>query len=316
MKLVVLDPIYLNKRHIDKLKKIGRVFIFDGLPNTHDEILQRVKDSDIIITASVDINGAILKQCTSLKMICLACSGHNRIDLDICNELAIIVTNVPSYATKAVAEHVFAFLLAIMKKIREGDEHVRKGRFNRREFRLMELNGKIFGIVGTGRIGTQVVRIANSFGCKVIAHTLHPSIERAKKIGVSYVKLEKLLRESDIISLHVSLNPSTVNLINYKEFRLMKKKPILINTSRGKVINHDALVWALSKGKICAAGLDVLPYEPPQRGDPLLKFPNIIFSPHNAFCTPEALENCADTVIDNIESFINAKPKNVVNSKN
>lgn len=316
MKLIILDPIYFNKKHINKLRKIGQVLIFDDLPKTKDEVLQRVKDADIIITASVDISGEILEQCKSLKMICLACSGYNRIDLDTCNELGIVVTNVPSYATEAVAEHTFTLLLALMKKIKEGDQHVRRGRFNREELHLLQLNGKVFGIVGTGRIGTQVARIANSFGCKVIANTLHPSLERAKKIGVSYVTLGKLLRESNIISLHVPLNPSTINLINYKEFRLMKKNPILINTSRGKVINYDALVEALSKGSISGAGLDVLPYEPPQKGDTLLRFPNVVFSPHNAFCTPEALENCADTIISNIESFINAKPTNVVSNNN
>ena len=314
MKLTILDPIYFNKNHIDKLKKIAQVLIFDDLPKTKDEILQRIKDADIIITASVDINGEILKQCERLKLICLACSGYNRVDLDTCDDLGIIVTNIPSYATEAVAEHALALLLALMKKIREGDKHVRRGRFNRKELRLLQLNGKIFGIIGTGRIGGRVAKIANSFGCKVIATTLHPSIERAKKLGVRYVKLAELLRESHIISLHAPLNASTIDLISYKEFRLMKKKPILINTSRGKVINHDALVQALSKGSIAAAGFDVLPHEPPQKGDPLLKFSNVVFSPHNAFCTPEALENCAGTIVDNIESFINGRTMNKVSN--
>jgi len=191
---------------------------------------------------------------------------------------------------------------------------VRSGRFNQKDLYLLQLSGKVFGIIGTGKIGSRVARIADSFGCKVIATTLHPSVERGRRLGVKYVELTSLLKESEIISLHVPLTPSTVDLISYKEFSLMKKKPILINTSRGKVINHRALVQALSKGIISGAGLDVLPYEPPHKGDPLLKFSNVIFSPHNAFCTPEALENCADTVIANIESFINGRLKNRVDN--
>lgn len=312
MKLVVLDPIYFNKSHIDKLKSISNVSIFKDLPKSEDEVLKRINNANIIITASVDISEKIFKQCKNLKMICLACSGYNRIDIDTCNKLGILVTNVPSYATEAVAEHTFALLLAIMKKIREADQLVRSCKFNRRELRLLQLSGKVFGIVGTGRIGSRVARIANSFGCKVIANTLHPSIERAKKIGVKYVGLKTLLKESNIISLHVPLNSSTVELISYEEFNIMRKSPILINTSRGKVVNHSALVLALKKGIISGAGLDVLPYEPPQKNDSLLRFPNVIFSPHNAFCTSEAMENCADTVIENIESFINGHSKNKV----
>lgn len=276
--------------------------------------MQRIKDADIVITASVDINGKIIKQCKSLKLVCLACSGHNRIDIDACNELGIVVTNVPSYATDSVGEHTFALLLTLIKKMREGDQNVRRGRFNRRDFCLTELKGKVFGIIGTGRIGSRVAKIANSFGCKVIANTLHPTIERGRQLGVQYMGLTNLLKQSDVISLHIPLNESTVDLINYKEFRIMRKRPILINTSRGKVINHKALVSALSKGLISAAGLDVLSYEPPSRNnDSILRFSNVVFSPHNAFCTPESLEKCAETVVANIESFVNGSPKNIVN---
>lgn len=314
MKLTALDPIYLDKRHINKLKKIGQVLIFEDLPKNKDELLERIKDADIVITASVNIDSEVIRQCKSLKLLCLACSGYNRIDIKTCNKLGITVTNTPYYATGAVSEHTFALLLSLIKKIRESDQHVRAGGFQRKAFRLLQLEGKVFGIVGTGKIGSRVARIANCFGCRIIANTLHPSYERAKEIGVTYVELPELLKESDIISLHVPLNSSTIDLINYKEFKFMKKKPILINTSRGKVINHRALVWALSKRVISGAGLDVLPFEPPNKEDQLFKFPNIVFSPHVAFCTPEALKNCADTVLDNIESFINGNPKNKVTS--
>lgn len=313
MKLIVLDHIYFHKKHINRLKKIGEILIYKTVPKTKKEILRRIKGANIVITASVDINGRIIKQCKSLNMICLACSGYNRIDIDTCKKMGILVTNVPSYATDAVTEHAFALLLTLIKKIREGDYYVHKAEFNRRVFCLSQLKGKVFGIIGTGRIGSRIAKIANSFGCKVIANTLHPSIKKGKQLRVEYIGLTKLLSQSDIISLHVPLNESTIDLISYKEFRIMRKKPVLINTSRGKVINHKALVNALSKGLISGAGLDVLPYEPPKKNDPILRFSNVVFTPHNAFCTPEALESCADTVIDNIESFINGRLKNTIN---
>lgn len=313
MKLIVLDPLYLNKRHISKLKKIGRTKVYKTFPNSEKEILQRIKNANIVITFSPKFNGELLQQCRSLKMLCLACSGCDRVDIDACNKLGIIVTNVPSYATEAVAEHTFALLLTLMKKIREGDQRVRRGDFNRKVIYLSQLYGKVFGIIGTGRIGSLVVKIANCFGCKAIATTLHPSIDRENRLGVKYVDLDDLLRESDIISLHLPLTPLTDDLINFKEFSLMKKRPILINTSRGKIINHSALVQALSKDMISGAGLDVLPpYEPPQKEDLLLRFPNVVFSPHNAFCTPEALEHRANIVIANIEAFIKGEPQNMV----
>ena len=189
---------------------------------------------------------------------------------------------------------------------------MRSGRFDRKEFRLLQLSHKVFGIIGTGRIGSRVARIANCFNCKIIAHTLHPSVERGRKLGVRYVKFRNLLKESDIISLHIPLNKSTANLISYKEFSLMVKRPILINTSRGKIINHKALIRALERSLISGAGLDVFPDEPPRQNDPLLKFSTLVFSPHNAFCTTEALERCADTVLTNIASFINDTPQNII----
>lgn len=313
MRLVVLDPVYLNQGHIGRLKRIALVKNYETLPRGKDEIVQRIKGADIVITSSIDINGEIIQQCESLKMISLACSGFNRIDLESCNRLGIAVTNAPDYATEAVAEHTFALLFAVMKKIREGDERVRKGKFNNKDFFIMQLKNKIFGVVGTGRIGSRVAKIANCFGCKVIATTLHPSIERAERLCVHYVALPSLLKVSDIISLHVPLNTSTVDMINHEEFCLMQKKPILINTSRGKIINHKALVWALSKGIISMAALDVLPQEPPKKGDGLLKFSNVVFSPHSAFRTREALESCADTAVSNIEYFIAGYPKNIIN---
>lgn len=160
----------------------------------------------------------------------------------------------------------------------------------------------------------RVAQVANCFGCNGVANTLHASSERKRKLGIKYLELETLLKMSDIISLHIPLNSSTAGLIGYKEFAQMKKRPILINTSRGEIVNYDALVWALSKRLISGAGLDVLPHNLPRKKDLLFKFQNVVFSPHIAFYTPEALNKCADIVIENIKSFVKGKPQNLVNS--
>lgn len=297
------------------LKSMGQVVKYETMPVSEDEALSRIKEADIVVTASFGISERILKQCHSLKMICLACAGYECVDLEACNISGVVVSNIPSYATEAVAEHVFALLLSLMKKTREGDQRVRDGNLDRKGLGLSQLAGKVFGIIGTGRIGSHVARIANSFGCRVIATALHPGPERGKSLGVEYVDFETLLKESDVISIHVPLDRQTVDFIGHNEFRLMRKKPILINTARGKLINHGALVRALSEDMISGAGLDVLPYKSTDKETSLLRFSNVIFSPHNAFCTPEALENRAVTIIANIKSFIAGKPANIV-SKN
>ncbi|KPK99045.1 MAG: hypothetical protein AMJ95_01120 [Omnitrophica WOR_2 bacterium SM23_72] len=312
MKLVVLDPVYFNEQHISELKRLGEIIRYNDFPKTN-KVFHRIKEANIIITASAHINSYLLRNCKFLKMICLASTGYDRIDIETANELGITVTNVPNYAIDAVAEYTFALILVLLKKIREGDRHVRYGEFDWRKFQGIQLKGKVFGIIGTGAIGSRVAQIANCFGCDVVANTLHPSFERERELRVKYTTLETFLKVSDIISLHIPLNASTISLISYKEFEQMEKRPILINTSRGEIIKHDALVWALSKGLISGAGLDVLPYELPRKKSLLFKFQNVVFSPHTAFHTTEALNKCADIVIENIKSFIKGSPQNLIN---
>ena len=313
VKIVVLDWVYFERCHMERLRSFGKLVVYDDIANTDVEVIRRINEADIVITASTNISRHILYNCQSLKMISLACTGHNRIDINAAIELGINVTNVPSYATSAVAEHTFALLFALLKKIKESDHYVRNGRYDWREIRIDQLEGKTFGIIGFGRIGSRVANIANCFRCEVVANTPHPPfIELAKLNKVRFLGLDELLAESHIISLHVPLNPRTEGLIGYREFAQMKKTPILINTARGKVIHYDALINALVTEKISGVGLDVLPSEPLQKDDPLLKFPNAVFSPHIAFYTIESLKKCADIVLSNIVGFVEGRLRNVV----
>lgn len=315
MKIVILDSVYFDDYHMEQLENIGEVVSYTDVASSDAQILSRIKDADIVITASTNISGHILYDCVSLKVISLASTGYNRIDINAANDLGIIVTNTPSYSTPAVAEQTFALLLALLKKVRKSDQYVRNGGYDWRKIRLTQLEGMTFGIVGLGAIGSRVAHIANCFGCKVIASTTcHSWSKLVNNNIVRLFKLDELFAESDIISLHIPLKATTEGLINYRAFDQMKKKPVLINTSRGKIINYDALINALTNGKISGVGLDVFPHEPPEKDDPLLKFSNAVFSPHIAFHTVKSLRKCADIVLSNISAFIEGRPENVVNN--
>lgn len=315
MKLAVLDPVYFERQHISELRTLGDIVRYSNRPRFL-EVFQSVKEADIIITAETSVDGNMLRRCKFLKLVCVASTGYDHVDIKTASELGVTVTNVPGYATDAVAEHTFALILALLRKICLGDRHMRRGEFRRKKFQGTQLKGKTFGIIGTGAIGARVAQLANCFGCNVVASTLNPSIEREKRLGLKYVSFDTLLKVSDVISLHIPLNHLTKRMIGYKEFTQMEKKPILINTSRKGIIIYDALVKALSKGLISGAGLDALPRSFFLRKHLLFKFQNVIFSPHVAFYTHEALNKCADTIVDNIKSFIKGEPKNLVNKPN
>jgi lactate dehydrogenase-like 2-hydroxyacid dehydrogenase len=315
MKIVILDTVYFEECHIKYLQSIGNLVVYNNFARTDDEIISRIADANIVIAASTNMKSYVLHSCKYLKLISLASTGYNRIDIDTASKLGFFVTNVPAYSTVAVVEHAFALLLSLMKKIKEGDNYVRNGGYDWRSIRLAQLEGKVFGIIGFGNIGRRVSQIANCFGCQVIVYTINqPSLEMEKIYNVKFVILNQLLGDSDIISLHVPLTLETNGFISFKEFGLMRKGPILINTSRGKVVDHSALINALINGNISGAGLDALPIEPPAADDQLLKFSNTVLSPHVAFHTLESLKRCADIVVSNIEAFLENKPQNIVNN--
>ncbi|MDH5266086.1 MAG: 2-hydroxyacid dehydrogenase [Candidatus Bathyarchaeota archaeon] len=311
MKIVVVDHVYLEKEHVKRLRSIGDLEVFNDPPKTPDELKERIKAADIVIVGWSDLTKDVIDSVKKLKMISIWATTCHYADLSAAKEKGIVVTHVPGYATEAVAEHTFALLLAGIRKLPLADKRVRKGDFDWRPFGGVELHGKTLGIIGTGSIGCRVAEIAKVFKMQILAYDKYPNVKKAEEIGMRYVDLYTLLKESDFITLHVALTSETERLIGKKEIKAMKKGAVVINTSQGRVINEKALIDALKSGKISFAGLDVFEEEPPSKDNPLFKLENTILSPHVGFHTVEAAKRCTDICIDNVVKFLEGRPQNV-----
>jgi D-3-phosphoglycerate dehydrogenase len=311
MKIVVVDHVYLEEEHIEKLRSLGDLEVFKDPPKSPDELKERVVAADIVIVGWSDVTKNIIDSAKNLKMISIWATTCHYADLKAAKERGIVVTHVPGYATEAVAEHTFALLLAAIRKLPLADKHVRRGDFDWRPFGGSELAGKTVGVIGTGAIGCRVAEIARAFGMRILGYDKYPNVKKAEKIGMKYVDLDTLLKESDIVTLHVTLASETERLIGKKEIAAIKKGAVIINTSQGKVIDEKALVDALRSGKLSYAGLDVFEQEPPAKDNPLFKLDNTILSPHIGFHTVEAAKRCTDICIDNVVKFLEGNQQNV-----
>jgi D-3-phosphoglycerate dehydrogenase len=311
MKIVVVDRVYLEEQHVKKLRSIADVEIFEDIPKTPNELKERIKEADIIIVGWSHLTKDVLNSAEKLEMVSIWATTCHYVDLEAARKKGIAVSHVPGYATEAVAEHVFALLLAAARKLLLADVHVRRGKFDWRPFRGWELTGKTLGIIGTGAIGCRVAEIGKAFKMKLLAFDKYPNFKRAEEIGMKYVDFQTLLKESDVITLHVPLTQETEGLIGKKEIEVMKNGCVLINTSQGKVIDEKALVDALRSRKLSYAGLDVFEEEPPPKDNPLFKLDNAVLSPHIGFHTVEAAEKCTDICIDNIVKFLEGHPQNL-----
>ncbi len=282
------------------------------------------------------LSAAVLSKFPRLKLIATRSTGYDHIDLQYCAKAGIAVANVPSYGDVTVAEHVFALLLGLARNLVLTVERMRSGRFDQSDLSGIDLYGKTMGVVGTGRIGRRVIRIARGFGMPVLAFDLKPDRESAALEDVRYTDLASLLRQSDVVSLHVPATTTTQGMIGEDEFALMKQGAILINTARGNVIDVEALVRAVTSGQIRAAGLDVLPQEPLMRDEAevfrgtavgaasvkallanhvLMALPNVLVTPHVAYNTVEARRRIIDGTIENIQAFADGTPINLVGSE-
>src|ERR1043165_3273741 len=281
------------------------------------------------------LDAAVLSQMPKLKLIPTRSTGYDHIDLQYCAGHGIVVSNVPDYGDTTVAEHVFALLLAVARHLVDAVERTRRGRFTQTGLRGFELHDRLIGVIGTGRIGLRVIEIARGFGMHVLAYDLQPDQAEATRLGFSYTSLEQLLADADVVTLHVPATAGTHRLISDREFARMKAGAILINTARGNIVDVEAMVRALAEGRLRGAGLDVLPHEPligeeasifhqdatPEADDfkalvanhVLLRFPNVIVTPHNAYNTEAALQRILATTPANIEAFV--RPQNVVSAR-
>ncbi len=313
IKVVFLEPlgVAMEKFTADAKTVIGDraelVFYPDRVTDV-PTLIERSKDADIVVLSNFKYPREVIEACPKLKMICVAFTGVDHIDAACCKERGIMICNCAGYSTSAVADLVFGMLITLARNIIPCNEVVRKGG-TKDGLVGFELEGKAFGIVGTGAIGLRVASIAQAFGCNVYAY----SRTRKDIPGITYVSLDELMATCDIVSLHVPSTPATKGLINADNLALMKPGAILINTARGPVVDSEALAAALTEGRLAGACIDVFEDEPPlDPSHPLLHAPNVIATPHVAFATKQAFEKRAVIVYENIRCYLDGHPQNVV----
>lgn len=313
-KLVVLDGFCLNPGDLswDILSRMGELSVYER--TSADDILARASDAEAVFVNKVKLDADILNQIPKLNYIGVTATGYNVIDVAYASVNNITVTNVPNYADMAVAQHVFAFLLTITNQVMPYATSVFSGDWSRQaDFtyqvsQLNELSSKTFGIIGYGRIAKKVARMAKAFGMNVIAYTPRPKDD----LEVTFMSLDKVFSDSDVISLHCPLNDETYGLVSERMISKMASNAILINTSRGELVDEKALYNALNENRIRAACLDVMAVEPPLKRNPLFDLPNCYITPHIAWAAFETRARLLTQVCSNYQAFLDGKPINVV----
>lgn len=310
--IVVLDDVWLNKVQQNRLELLGELISYPSPPKNRQEVIERLAIADIVLISEVPLDEGLLRSANQLRLISLWSSGYNHVDVESARSLGIKVCNAPGCSANAIAEHTISCVIYFVHRMSEADSHVRQGSYSWDAFVTPELRSQTFGVIGLGEIGSRVAEIANAIGCRVISTTRRPSLERAAHHNVTFVDLDTLLSESNVISINCALTSETDDLVGIDEFRKMKQQPILVNTARGRIINQNALVQALRGRLIRAAILDVLRDEPPDPSNPLFRMENILFTPHSAGSSIQAFECLSDTCVRNVERFIVGNPQNIV----
>lgn len=318
MKIVILDGYTLNPGDLswEGFEKIAPVTIYDEPVTAEAEIQKRIGDADVVITNKTLITKETFEACQSIKYIGVLATGYNVVDTDTAKAKGIPVTNIPTYGTAAVGQFAIALLLEICNRVGHHDQAVHEGRWESCpnfcfwDYPLIELAGKTMGIIGFGRIGQSTGAIAKALGMKVIAVDEYPN--DAGRAIAEYVSLDELLAQSDVISLHCPLFPSTEGIINKSNIAKMKNGVIILNNSRGPLIVEQDLYDALESGKVGAAGVDVVSSEPIKGDNVLLKAKNCIITPHISWAPKESRQRLMDIAVANLKSFINGNTENTV----
>jgi phosphoglycerate dehydrogenase-like enzyme len=281
---------------------------YDTLPGSEDALIERIRDFAVVVNirSSTKFTERVFAACPRLKLISIWGTGTDNVDLAAAERHGVTVTNTPAVAAVSIAEHALMLMLAVARRTVLLHAEVVRGEWPRG--RMMQLRGKTLGVVGLGAIGREFARMGEALGMNVITWTVHPDPEG----GFRHVEVDTLLRESDVVSLHLRLSPETTGWLGRREFALMKATAMLINTARGPIVDEAALINALQSRRIAGAGLDVFAVEPLPPDHPLTKLDNVVLTPHCAGVTPEVLEAGLALALDNIESFLNGTPRNVV----
>lgn len=315
MKISILDALTLGKDiDLSPINTCGEVVSYET--TKPHEVEERVKDAEVIISNKVVLNESNLSTATNVKLIAVAATGYNNVDLDYARQRGIAVTNVAGYSTQSVTQHTFAMLFYLMEQLKSYDEYVKSGEYKKSEifthiaWPFYELHKKTLGIIGLGAIGQAVAKVAEAFGMRVIYYSTsgkhdHPVYER--------VSLEKLLEESDVVSIHAPLNENTKGLINAQTIKQMKQSAYLLNLGRGGIVVEEDLIEALNQNQIAGAALDVLVKEPMDENHPIskLKVPNkLLITPHIAWASIEARGTLVAEIIRNIEAYKQGESRN------
>ena len=297
--------------------------------------LPAANDFDAVsVFVNSEITPEVLAALPSLKFIATRSTGFDHVDAAACKAKNVVVSYVPGYGDNTVAEFAFGLILNLTRRIYHAIDQIKEAdSFDLHGLRGMDIKGKTIGIIGTGRIGREMIRIAKGFGMNVLAHDPFPNAQAAQEMGFEYLKLEELLGRSDVISLHTPYNKDTHHLINKTNIALIKKGAYLVNTARGPIVETEALVAALKDGTLAGAGLDVLEEEGETKDEMkflgagslqvqelrtmlqnhmLMKMPNVLITPHNAFNTQEAMERILGTTLENVQGFVAGTPKNLI----
>ena len=315
MRIVVLDGFTLNPGDLswNELKSLGECEIYDRSPPP--DVVKRAADAEIVLTNKTVLNREQILALPRLKYVGVLATGYNIVDVAAARDRNIPVTNVPTYGTRSVAQHTFSLLLELTQHVGHHAQTVRDSRWTNGpdfcywDYPLVELDALTMGIVGFGRIGKAVAELAMAFGMNVLATS--PTTRPAPG-GVQFVELESLFRQSDVVSLHCPLTPRTNNLVNAKRLALMKPTAFLLNTSRGGLVEEQALADALNSGRIAGAAVDVLSLEPPPADNPLLRAKNCLVTPHIAWATRAARSRLLATAVANLRAFLDGRAQNVV----
>lgn len=317
MKISLIEPLGVSTELLEEYKDVlaakGHIFnYYLDKPKDLEEQKERIGDSDAIIIANTPLSGDTFKHNKNLKYIDVAFTGYDHVDLEEAHNMGIKISNASGYSNTSVKELVLGMTLNILRRINEGDKATREGKTHESYYKGFELKGKKVGVIGTGNIGSEVCKMFLNLGCNVIAYDLNRK-EYLENYGVTYMDIDEVFKHSDIVSIHLPLNNKTRGMINKNLLQKMSPTSILINCARGPIIDNKALADLLNEEKIAYAGIDVFDMEPPLDSDyPLLNAKNTLLAPYIAYLTKESMIKRAHIAFDNLISFLDGNPKNIV----
>lgn len=305
-------PMIAGSHHLQRLRERADVVLYDTRPDSDEEKVRRAQEATVILNSRGIVRwpGSVLRQLPKLRLISCCAIGYDGIEMPVARELGIVVTNVPGRTASIVAEHALTLLLSAARRVAWMTAQIKQGHWPGEH--LISLAGKRLGVVGTGNIGCEMIRLGQAIGMEVVAWSFHPSPEKADRLGFRYVDRSELLSTSDAISMHLKLSDESRGWINADAFAQMKPGAILVNTARGAIVDQAALVQALHSGRLGGVGLDVFETEPLPANDPLLACPQVVLTSHAADQLPEAFELLSGGAVDNVLAFFDGRPQNVV----